>query len=195
MKQITALKLTCVGAFVATLGVGCASTGYARYDADQTDMDQGVGVSASADVGTDNSIRTEADLRNENSATVRTDLDRRDNVVVDMDRDDRLVGDNDLLVADTEGEERVTVSALSFAPETRATWVNKFPFYQHKFRTIDTYTFAVPSSDVEVSSRRSDAPEFSAELPSGSVFVEAAGGAGEVRTGGRVIQHSPTPTR
>lgn len=197
MKQITALKLTCVGAFVATLGVGCASTGYARYDADQTDMDQGVGVSASADVGTDNSIRTEADLRNESSATVRTDLDRSDTVVVDTDRYDRLNRDNDLLVADTEGEERVTVSALSFAPETRATWVNKFPFYQHKFRTIDTYTFAVPDSDVELSSRnrRSDAPEFSAELPSGSVFVEAAGGAGEVRSGGRVIQHSPTPTR
>lgn len=187
MKQIIALKLTCVGAVVATLGMGCASTGYARYDADQTDMDQGVGVSASADVGTDSSIRTEADLQNENSATMRTDLDRHDTVVVDTDRDEALIA------ADTEGEERVTVSALSFSPDTRATWVNKFPFYDRKIRTIDTYTFAVPA-DVDIDTRRSDAPEFSADLPSGSVFVEAAGGAGEVQTG-RVIQHSPSPTR
>jgi hypothetical protein len=189
MKQIIALKLTCVGAVVATLGMGCASTGYARYDADQTDMDQGVGVSASADVGTDSSIRTEADLRNESAAAVGTDLDRHETVVVDMDSRDEA-----LLVADTEGEERVTVSALSFTPDTRATWVNKFPFYDRNIRTIDTYTFAVPADVDMIDTRRSDAPEFSADLPSGSVFVEAAGGAGEVQTG-RVIQHSPSPTR
>ncbi|MGZ8919405.1 MAG: hypothetical protein ACXW3L_00340 [Limisphaerales bacterium] len=189
MKQITALKLTCVGAVVATLGMGCASTGYARYDADQTDMDQGVGVSASADVGTDNSaIRTEADLSKDSSATVRTDLDRSDKVAMNYNDNDTLV------VADTEGEERVTVSALSFSPDTRATWVNKFPF-DRRIRTIDTYTFAVPGSNADLSTRRSDAPQFRTELPSGSVFVEAAGGAGEVRTGGRVIQHSPSPTR
>jgi hypothetical protein len=191
MKQIIALKLTCVGAVVATLGMGCASTGYARYDADQTDMDQGVGVSASADVGTDSSaIRTEADLRDENAAIVRTDLDQHDTVVVDMDSKHEA-----LLAADTEGEERVTVSALSFTPDTRAAWVNKFPFYDRKIRTIDTYTFAVPDDSVDVATiRRSDEPEFRTDLPSGSVFVEAAGGAGEVRTG-RVIQHSPSPTR
>src|SRR5688572_9226360 len=128
MKQVTALKLTCVGAFVATLGVGCASTGYARYDADQTDMDQGVGVSASADVGTGSS----ADLNG-------------DRTVIRADREEAMDMDHDMVIADTEGEERITVSALSFSPETRATWVNRFPFYDHKYRTIDVYTFAVPS--------------------------------------------------
>ena len=202
MKQVTALKLTCVGAFVATLGVGCASSGYARYDADSTDMDQGMGVSASADVGTDNQIRTEADVRNERASTVVVD-DRDSTVIIDTDRDDAVVNadpeiyvDRDLAVADTdvEGEERVTVSALSFVPETRATWVNKFPFYDRNFnlRAIEVHTFAVPS-DLDLNTDN-DAPEFRADLPAGSVFVEAAGGAGEVQTG-RVIQHSPSPTR
>ena len=179
MKKINALKLTCVGAFVATLGVGCASTGYAQYDADQTDADQGVGVSASADVGTDRSI--EANASSDTSTTYRTDL--RDQLATVDEAD--------------EGEARVTVSALSMTPETRAQWVNKFPFYDQgwQLRTIQTYTFAVTDPSVEVSANtRSDAPEFSASLPPGSVFVEAAGGAGEVRTG-RVIQHSPNPTR
>ena len=88
----------------------------------------------------------------------------------------------------------MTVSALSFGPETRATWVNKFPFYDRNWaiRTIEVHTFAVPSEiDVDVDR---DTPEFRADLPAGSVFVEAAGGAGDVRTG-RVIQHSPSPTR
>ena len=165
MKQINALKLTCVGAFVATLGMGCASTGYARYDADQTDADQAAGVSASADMGTDHSAKASTDM-----------------VAVDE---------------TTEGEARATVSALSFSPETRANWVNKFPFYDRNWqlRTIDTYTFAAPDPSVQVSANsRSDLPEFNSNLPAGSVFVEAAGGAGEVRTG-RVIQHSPHPTR
>jgi hypothetical protein len=213
MKQVTALKLTCVGAFVATLGVGCASSGYARYDADSTDMDQGVGVSASADVGTDNKIRTEADVRNENairtdlrkddSTTVVVDTDRDNTVIVDTDRDDVVVNadpeiyvdrDRRIVDMDAEGEDRITVSALSFVPETRATWVNKFPFYDRHWniRAIEVHTFAVPSNvDVDVNR---DTPEFRADLPAGSVFVEAAGGAGDVRTG-RVIQHSPSPTR
>jgi hypothetical protein len=180
MKQVTALKLTCVGAFVATLGVGCASSGYARYDADQTDADQGVGVSASADVGTDSSASVSTD------ANMRTDKD----LAMDMD-----TGSGPLNVPDTEGEERITVSALSFTPETRATWVNRFPFYDKNWslRTVDVYTFAVPD-DVDVDLDENDAPEFRADLPEGSVFVEAAGGAGEVNTG-RIIQHSPNPVR
>jgi hypothetical protein len=184
MKEITALKLTCVGAFVATLGVGCASTGYARYDADRTDMDQGVGVSASADVGTDRSTIVHTD--SDKTTAVHTDADRDHIVLVDGDHDSTLV------VPDTEGEERITVSALSFSPETRATWVNRFPFYDNnwRLRTIDTYTFAVPE-DVNL---KDNDREFSASMPSGTVFVEAAGGAGEVRTG-RIIQHSPSPTR
>ena len=190
MKDITALKLTCVGAFVATLGVGCASSGYARYDADQTDVDQGVGVSASADVGTDasTSVRTDADLRND-TTVVRSDLGTDNNTAMLSDPD----GDEDMVVADTEGEERVTVSALSFTPETRATWANKFPFYDrnYRLRTIDVYTFAVPS-DVDVNNENDR--EFSASMPAGTVFVEAAGGAGEVRSG-KIIQHSPSPTR
>lgn len=198
MKDITALKLTCVGAFVATLGVGCASSGYARYDADQTDMDQGVGVSASADVGTDTSIRTDADttvvrtdLNNDRNVTVRSDLDADHNTVVLNDAD----GNEDMVVADTEGEERITVSALSFTPETRANWVNKFPFYDRNYqlRTIDVYTFAVPN-DIDLNVDKDHDREFRASMPSGTVFVEAAGGAGEVRSG-KIIQHSPSPTR
>ena len=155
MKQITALKLTCVAAFVAALGVGCASTGYARYDADSTDMDEGIGVSASADTGTD-----------------------RGTILVDE---------------EAEGAARVTVSALSFNPDTRATWVNKFPFYDAPWtmRVIETYTFAAPDPTVEIAST-SDAPQFSMSLPPGAVYVEAAGGAGDVEVG-RVIQHSPNP--
>lgn len=93
-----------------------------------------------------------------------------------------------------EGAARATVSALSFNPETRATWVNKFPFYDNSRRivAIETYTFAVPDSDLRASIDRSDLPQFSMDLPPGSVFVESAGGSGEVRTG-RVIQHSPNP--
>jgi hypothetical protein len=181
MKQVTALKLTCVGAVVATLGVGCASSGYARYDADQTDMDQGVGVSASADVGTDNSASINADVDTDKSTYASHNSDRG----MDM--------DHDLGMADTEGEERITVSALSSSPETRATWVNRFPFYEsnYRLRTIDVYTFEVPDDvDMDLDNDR----EFSASTPEGSVFVEAAGGAGEVRSG-RVIQHSPNPTR
>jgi hypothetical protein len=202
MKEITALKLTCVSAFVATLGVGCASSGYARYDADRTDMDQGVGVSASADVGTDSDttvirrdldrdvvVRTDVD--NDPNVVVRTDLDRNADAVVLQDPD----GDEDIVVADTEGEERVTVSALSFTPETRATWVNKFPFYDrnYRLRTIDVYTFAVPD-DIDLDVDDDNDREFRASMPAGTVFVEAAGGAGEVRSG-KIIQHSPSPTR
>ena len=180
MKQVTALKLTCVGALVATLGVGCASSGYARYDADQTDADQAVGVSASADVGT------------AHSASISTDanMDTDKHIIVAQNDADRMN------VPDTEGEERVTVSALSQVPETRANWVNRFPFYDRNWslRTIDVYTFAVPSEvDVDVVDR-DKSPEFRADLPEGSVFVEAAGGAGQVETG-RVIQHSPNPVR
>ena len=182
MKQITALKLTCVGAFVATLGMGCASSGYARYDADRTDMDQDVGVSASADVGTGSSANINANADLDRDANIHT---HRSDLAMDM--------DHDMVVADTEGEERITVSALSLSPETRATWVNRFPFYDRNWqvRSIDVYTFAVPDDvDVDLDNDR----EFSASTPEGSVFVEVAGGAGEVRTG-RVIHHSPNPTR
>ena len=89
----------------------------------------------------------------------------------------------------------VTVSALSFTPETRADYVNKFPFYDRNWqmRDINTYTFAVPDHEVHVAST-SDLPQFSENLPPGTAFVESAGGAGEVRTG-LVIQHSPMLNR
>jgi hypothetical protein len=200
MKQVTALKFTCVGAFVATLGVGCASSGYARYDADRTDMDQDVGVSASADVGAGSSASISADadvdtdrsinVRNDsNAVVVQSDLDNDRNMDLDID------SNRNLSTVDTEGEERVTVSALSSSPETRATWVTRFPFYDmnKRFKTIDVYTFSVPG-DIDVDLDDDNDREFSASTPAGSVFVEAAGGAGEVN-GGRVIQHSPNPTR
>jgi hypothetical protein len=97
--------------------------------------------------------------------------------------------------ANDEGAARVTVSALSFVPETRADWVNRFPFYDQQYRLVnnDIYTFAVPDPHLHASAS-SDLPEFSVSLPPGSVFVESAGGAGEVRTG-RVIQHSPMLSR
>jgi hypothetical protein len=150
-------------------------------------------------VGTDSAV-----IRKDSDTTiVRTDLDNDPNVVVrsDLDTDaDAVVlqdpdGDEDMVVADTEGEERVTVSALSFSPETRANWVNKFPFYDrnYRLRTIDVYTFAVPD-DVDLDVDDDNDREFSASMPAGTVFVEAAGGAGEVRSG-KIIQHSPTPTR
>jgi hypothetical protein len=168
MKRITPLKLTCVGALVAALGVGCASSGYARYDADSTHND--AGVAASADIGTDTTSM---------GASAQMDTGR-DHATI-------LVDDK------AEGEARATVSALSFNPETRANWVNKFPFYDNNWnlRVIETYTFAAPDQNLTIASR-SDLPQFSTSLPPGSVYVEAAGGAGEVRTG-RVIQHSPNP--
>jgi hypothetical protein len=181
MKRITPLKLTCVGAFVAALGVGCASSGYARYDADSTDKD--VGVAASADIGTDRDVKV--------TSTTNMDRDASTGAYAQMDTGtDRAT----ILVDEkAEGEARVTVSALSFNPETRANWVNKFPFYDQNWnlRVIETYTFAAPDANLQVATR-SNLPEFSASLPPGSVYVEAAGGPGEVRTG-RVIQHSPNP--
>ena len=173
MKQITPLKLTCAGALVAALGAGCASSGYARYDADSTAKED-VSVAASADIGTDRDMNSDA-----SGAYAQMDTGT-----------DRAV----ILVDDeAEGEARATVSALSFSPDTRATWVNRFPFYEanRNMKVIETYTFAAPDPNLEIASSR-NLPEFSASLPPGSVYVEAAGGAGEVRTG-RVIQHSPNP--
>jgi hypothetical protein len=169
MKQTNALKLTFLAASVAAFGVGCASTGYARYDTDTTQQDHAMGASASAEVGTDQ---------------------------MNMDAQ-HYRGDRDMNVAarENDGEARVTVSALSFTPDTRATWVNKYPFWDTRWqtRTIDVYTFAAPDPSLDLAAS-SDLPQFSVNLPPGSVFVESAGGAGEVRAG-RVIQHSPVPIR
>ena len=190
MKQVTALKLTCVGAFVAALGVGCASSGTASYDVNSSDKD--MSASASANTGTETTIiRAESDGRVETSTLV--EANDRDVTIVNADPEIYVDQDAVIVDTDTDGEARVTVSALGSSPETRATWVNRFPFSASspQIRSIETYTFAVPS-DVDVVD--ADAPEFRADLPPGSVFVEAAGGVGEVRTG-RVIQHSPNPTR
>jgi hypothetical protein len=172
MKRITPLKLTCVGAFVAALGVGCASTGYARYDADSN---KDVGVAASADIGTDRD-------------TTLADMDRHESRGAYAQTDTGTDRDRILVSEAPAGEERVTVSALSFNPETRATWVNRFPFYDQNWniKVIETYTF-VPEEDVSL-------PEFRASTRPGSAYAEAAGGAGDVRVGrARVIQHSPNP--
>jgi hypothetical protein len=189
MKKLDAFKLSLLAASVAGLGVGCASSGYARMDDNRMDAGAGasvggVGASASADVGSDRGYATTetrtmtTDTRMDRDYSMRHD---RYNSHYDLDR--------------SEGAARVTVSALSFTPETRANWVNKFPFYDQNWRlsTIDTYTFAVPDPDLRTSAS-TDLPQFSVNLPPGSVFVESAGGAGEVRTG-RIIQHSPNPSR
>jgi hypothetical protein len=176
MKQTNAFKTTFLAASAAALGLfgaGCASTGYAHYDTNKDNS--GMGASASAEVGTDHVNVTEHH---------HYDNDR------DLDyRADRMEAREDT------GAARVTVSALSFTPDTRARWVNKFPFWDPNFqtRTIDLYTFAAPDPSVSVAST-SDLPQFSMSLPPGSVFVESAGGAGETRAG-RVIQHSPVPIR
>jgi hypothetical protein len=156
-KQMNALKLTFLGVSVVALGVGCASSGYARYDAEQ-DMDRGIGGPASAEMGSD------------------------------YDSDYTMVSSDESAAA------QATVSTLGRSVDTRADWVNKFPFYDRELRVSETYTFAVPEPGSPVASADSDLPQFSATQPHGSVFVEAAGGTGEVRTG-RVIQHSPNPTR
>jgi hypothetical protein len=189
MKQVTALKLTCVSAFVAALGVGCASSGTASYDVNSSDKE--MSASASANTGTETIIRAESDGKVETGTLVEV----KDRDVTVVNADPEIYVDQDAVIVDTDTDRgaRVTVSALASSPETRATWVNRFPFSASspQMRSIETYTFAVPS-DVDVVD--ANAPEFRADLPAGSVFVEAAGGAGEVRTG-RVIQHSPNPTR
>ena len=155
MKKLDAFKLSLLAISMAGVGVGCASSGYTRTD-------NGAGVSAGAEVGTDHAYHN---------------------------------GYYDHDMARREGAARVTVSALSFTPETRAAYVNKFPFYDSnwRLRDINLYTFAVHDPALHAYAS-SDLPHFSENLPPGSVFVESAGGAGEVRTG-RVIQHSPMLSR
>lgn len=176
MKKLDAFKLSLLAASVAGLGVGCASSGYARSDTDHSTGAgvsanvAGVGASAGAQVGTD---RDATYMGTQPVHSARYDRDARR----------------------AEGAARVTVSALSFTPETRATWVNKFPFWDNNWqlRDVSVYTFAVPDPNLHASAT-ADLPQFSENLPPGSVFVESAGGAGEVRTG-MVIQHSPMLNR
>ena len=179
MKQVTALKLTCVGAFVAALGVGCASSGTASYDVDSSDKDMSASASANTGTETTTIIRSESDGKVETSTLVEA----KDRDVTVVNADPEIHVEQNAVIVDTDtddGEARATVSALGSSPETRATWVNRFPFSASspQLRSIETYTFAVPA-DVDVDA---DAPEFSADLPPGTVFVEAAGGAGEVRS-------------
>lgn len=183
-KQKNLLIFSLLAASVAGLSIGCASSGYARYDDDQSDA---MGVSAGAEVGTDADLDADVDI-DTNDADIDIDTDR--NYRSDY-RSDNYRSDLDL--SEDEASSRSTVSALSFGPETRPTHVNKWPFYDWNVRVIETYTFAVPDPDLSVTTT-SDYPEFSANLAPGSVFVEAAGGEGEVRAG-RVIQHSPNPVR
>ena len=140
-KQVNALKLTVLGAAVAAFGVGCASSSYARYDADDQNMN--MGGTAQTEMG---------------AATSAGDA-----------------------------EANSTVSALGRSVDTRASWVNRFPFYDHSLRTIETYTFT-PDREVYANA---DVDGFDTDLPEGSVYVEAAGGA----SSGQVIRHTPNPTR
>src|SRR5688572_33396046 len=151
MKRITPLKLTCVGAFVAALGVGCASSGTAQYDASS---DPSISVAASADTGTDQDVIV--------TSSTGTSAQMETGTVV--------VTESGALVATqpVEGEDRITVSALSFSPETRANWVNRFPFHEHNFRTIETYTFT-PDEEVSMA-------EFTDAVRPGELYNEASGG-------------------
>jgi hypothetical protein len=78
-------------------------------------------------------------------------------------------------------------SVLSYSPLTRAKDMNKFP-QEYNVRSIEVYTFAAPEPNVVASA---DLPSFSADLPPGTVFVEAAGADQPARVR-RVIQQSPS---
>ena len=174
-KQINVLKLTALAGAMATFAMGCASSGYARVDGDP-DAD-GIGAAAGAEVGSDADMDVEADA----------DLDT-DN---DLDLDSDFDADLDTTSVDRSGGSS-TVTAMSFTAVTDARHQNKWMFDPNvQFRAIETYTFAVPDPGLDISGT-SDLPEFSVNLPPGSVYVEAAGGAGETQVG-RVIQHSPNP--
>jgi hypothetical protein len=180
-KQINVLKLTVLTASVAALAVGCASSGYARYDQDNANHHD-MTASAGADVGP-------ASV----GASAGADIGTAESTHKDSYREHHHYKDKDAVAVseESEGEARETVSALSFTPVTNPRRVNIFPFYDWNMASIDTYTFAVPDPNLTVTTR-SDLPSFSESLPPGSVYVESAGGAGEVRAG-RVIQHSPNP--
>ena len=161
-----------------------------------------MGASAEAEVGgAEAGVSAGVDLDDDLDTTRTLDADTRVDADLDADADvntTMIDRDYDADVRygsdpEVEGSARSTVTALSFAPETRANWVNRFPFYDWNIRVIETYTFAVPDPDITVTAGR-DLPTFSEDLEPGAVFVEAAGGAGEI-TAGRVIQHSPVPTR
>lgn len=149
--------MTVLGAAVAALGMGCASSGYARYDHDQ-DMNSGMGASAGAEMGVDHQMNSGAAMVND----------------------------------EAQASAESSVSALGRTVDTRANWVNRFPFYDWNLRTIETYTFAVPAPNADRTVAEYDLPTFSTSLPPGSVFVEAAGGAGEARTR-QVIKHTANP--
>jgi hypothetical protein len=190
-KQITILKLTCLAATVAMVTVGCATSGQARVDTD----DDAMGAAGKVEVGTDADADIDVDVDRSNldrssDIHLRSDLDRthyRSDSHLRSDADLRAdVDENDAAAA------RATVSALSFVPETRPEWINRFGMdWAQRMQTIEVYTFRVPDLDLNASD---DLPQFSANLPVGSAYVEAAGGSGEVSTR-RVIQHSPNPIR
>lgn len=195
-EQINVLKLTVLTASVAAFGVGCASSGYARYDNDSSN--HAMGASASADVGSASAgVSASADADTTPDANIRTDMDTHMDHADINDHNHRSHRYHDSRYSmddrdhESAGEARETVSAMSFTAVTNARQVNQFPFYDWPLRSIDTYTFAVPDPDVNISAR-SDLPQFSVNLPPGSIYVESAGGAGEVKAG-RVIQHSPNP--
>jgi len=171
MKRITPLKLTCVGAFVAALGVGCASSGTAQYDASS---DKGVSVAASADTGTDQDVIVASSTGTPAQMETGTST--------------AIVTESGALVPTqpVEGADRITVTAMSFSPDTRASWVSRFPFWEQNFRTIETFTF-IPDEDVSLR-------EFTTAVAPGTIYHEAAGGTTAVSARhGRVIQHSPNP--
>lgn len=193
-KQITILKLTCLAATVAMVTVGCATSGQARVDTD----DDAMGASGRVEVGSDVDADIDADIDTDSDADVdvevkKSDLDRPSEIHLRSDRD--LDTDADIYAEVDENDKasaRATVSALSFSPETRADWMNRFGMdWAQRMQTIEVYTFHVPDLDLDSTD---SLPSFSANLPVGSAYVEAAGGAGDVRTR-RVIQHSPNPTR
>lgn len=187
--------------------VGCATSGQARVDTD----DDAMGASGKVEVGTDADVDADVDIDRDTDVDLNRESDIDVDVKSDLDADRpsdihlRSDADADLragadvdLDADMEVDEndaaeaRATVSALSFVPETRPQWVNRFGMdWAQRLQTIEVYTFRVPDLDLDVDE---DLPTFSANLPVGSAYVEAAGGAGEV-SGRRIIQHSPIPTR
>lgn len=84
--------------------------------------------------------------------------------------------------------EGTPASQLAFTPVTSPAelvkWAHDFP----NLRSMESYTFAAP---VDTGAVGDELPEFSVNLPPGSVFVEPAGGPGDEPRTYRIIRHTP----
>lgn len=131
-NQFNALKLTFLVAAVGLLGVGCASSGYARYDGSPDAA--AMGHAASGETGHSHGV----------------DAGYYANF------------------ADT------TVSGLGRTVDTRAEWLNRFPFYDMNLRSMEIYSLTAPNPHFDIA-------------PSPSAWNDTSNQS--------TIQHTPNPSR